>query len=120
MSNLPPEIELNYLHSPQFDARLEWLLDKQPDLVRELFQGNKEELKDNLLLGVEKAMDLFSALVDSGMDNELAHEREYQEALCPPNVPREGRPLSEAFKKKFRAWSLQLLEEPEEKMKDIA
>ena len=100
MLDLPPEIVLNYLHSPMADARLEWLLDKQPNLVRDLFKNDREKLKENLVAAVANAVNLLPSPGESH-----GPERAY-EAVAPSDVerPRGQRPLSERFKNQVREW----------------
>lgn len=104
LPDLNKEAELNFLNSPRFDQRLEWLMDHEPALVRELFQSNPEKLKDVVVSAVRKSIQLL----DTKANPDAVARADAQ--LCPEvDRPPNGKPLSDQEKKALREWSDNLL-----------
>ncbi len=108
-TGLPLEEELRYLNNRWVDDYLEWLMDKEPGMARELFQKDKEKLRDNLVLKSRHAAELFGRLMDQGMRENEAEEWVYAEVLAPSTPRGAGNPLSSEEKDAIREWSDSLL-----------
>jgi hypothetical protein len=103
-------------------ARLMWMFDNQPTVVKEFLQKNQIRELDQLLMTYAKTgWDLFHNLQEKGKTYEEAYEQAF-DAVIPKDGPEfsENPPRPLSLKDQEEAWRrLDLLEQARERLQEV-
>lgn len=108
MSNYPVWVEFPE-KEPMWENHLLWLLDNEPELVRQMFQNHRKALRELLDSKATQAAGVLFNLQQKGIPRPQAEEIVLHEVIAPPdgpaNSPDPPEPLPENLRIKIMNWA---------------